>query len=142
MKIQFILFVLSLGFITACAPQKEITTKDQLYAITWQLEYMSGPRIAFEGLFPDKKPEIIFNKTTSEVTGNNSCNGYSAKYTLNGKSISFGEPGPSTMMYCGEGEPQFLAMIKKINGYSFDANGKLNLMINEVTMLRFKKLQK
>ncbi|MDC7999845.1 META domain-containing protein [Aequorivita todarodis] len=126
----------------ACGSKKEVNSSEQLYGTTWQLEYMSGPRIAFDGLFPNKKPEITFNKATSEVTGNNSCNGYSAKYTLNGKSISFGEPGPTTMMYCGEGEPQFLNMMKKINGYSFDADGKLNLMIGEVPMMRFKKVEK
>lgn len=146
MKIQSILFVLCLCLITACGSQKEMTgsdkmpNSDQLYDTNWQLEYMSGPRIAFDGLFPDKKPEITFNKSTSEVTGNNSCNAYSASYTLNGTSISFGEPGPTTKMYCGEGEKQFLSMMEKINTYSFDADGKLNLMINEVPMMRFKKV--
>ncbi|PWI28939.1 META domain-containing protein [Flavobacteriaceae bacterium LYZ1037] len=142
MKIQSILLVLILSLTTACSSKKEKANIDQLYDTTWQLEYMSGPRIAFDGLFPDKKPELTFNKETSEVSGNNSCNGYSAKYTLEGNSISFGEPGPTTMMFCGEGEPQFLAMMKKINAYSFDADGKLNLMIDDVPMMRFKKIQK
>lgn len=141
MKIQSILFVLFLFFVTSCGTQKEMTKSDQLYGTTWQLEYMSGPRIAFNGLFPNKKPEITFNKATSEVTGNNSCNGYFAKYTLSDKSISFGDPGPTTMMFCGEGEPQFLNMMKKINAYSFDADGKLNLMIDDVPMMRFKNSQ-
>lgn len=132
------LFILILG---SCASTKN-PGEEKLYGTTWQLEYMSGPRIAFEGLFPDKKPEIMFNKATSEVTGNNSCNGYTAEYALDGKSISFGEPGPTTMRYCGEGEPQFLNMMKKIDGYSFDADGKLNLMIGDVPMMRFKKIQK
>ncbi|MFL0353169.1 META domain-containing protein [Xanthomarina sp. GH4-25] len=142
MKIQSILFLLFLSLISACGSKKEKASIDQLYGNTWQLEYMSGPRIAFDGLFPDKKPELTFNKETSEVSGNNSCNGYSAKYTLEGNSISFGEPGPTTMMFCGEGEPQFLAMMKKINAYDFDADGKLNLMIEDVPMMRFKKTQK
>lgn len=140
MKTQSIVFVLFLSLVMACGSQKEMTKTDQLYNATWQLEYMSGPRIAFEGLFPDKKPELTFNKESNEVTGNSSCNGYSAPYTLNGMSISFGEPCPSTMMYCGEGEQQFRNMMKKINAYSFDADGKLNLMLNEVPMMRFKKV--
>ena len=110
-----------------------------LYSSTWELEYLSGPRIAFEGLYPDKKPQITFNKDTKKVVGNNGCNGYNADYTLNGNSIYFGEPGPSTLMYCGEGETFFLNTIKKINSYSIDKDGKLNLMMNEVTMMRFKK---
>lgn len=103
---------------------------------------MSGTRIAFEDLFPDKKLKIKFNKSTSEATGNNSCNGYSAKYTLDDKSISFGDPDPTTMMFCGEGAPQFLNMMKKINVYSFDADGKLNLIIDDMPMMHFKKTQK
>lgn len=138
MKIKSMVFLLVL--LTACGSQKKISGSEQLYGTTWQLEYMSGPRIAFDGLFPDKKPELTFDKTTGKATGNNSCNGYSASYTLEGKSISFGEPGPTTMMFCGQGEQQFLQMMKKIDAYSFDADGKLNLMLGDVPMLRFKKI--
>ena len=106
---------------------------------SWELEYLSGPRIAFQGLFPDKKPWITFNQTTRKVEGNSSCNGYAAKYTSEGNHISFGEPDPTTMMYCGEGENFFLNTMKKVNQYTIDADGKLNLMMDEVPMMRFKK---
>lgn len=125
--------------ISSCATTKNMDGS-KLFNTTWELEYISGTRIAFDGLFPDKKPRISFNKATSEVSGNNSCNGYSAKYTLDGTNLSFGEPGPTTMMYCGEGEKQFLNMIKKINKYNFDEEGKLNLMADNVSMMRFKKV--
>ncbi|MDW5290361.1 META domain-containing protein [Formosa sp. PL04] len=124
--------------IVSCATKNNIDG-DELYRTTWELEYISGPRIAFEGLYPDKKPKITFDKTTHRVSGNNSCNGYSADYTLSGNSISFGDPGPSTLMFCGEGETVFMNMIKKINKYSLDQDGKLNLMIDNVPMMRFKK---
>jgi len=116
------------------------TNSKELFSSTWELEYMSGPRIAFDGLFPDKKPFIKFNEATSEVNGNASCNGYASKYTLNGSAISFEEPGPTTMMYCGNGEGQFLNMIKKIDKFSIDKDHKLNLMIGDVPMMRFKKI--
>ncbi|RSK41347.1 META domain-containing protein [Mangrovimonas spongiae] len=118
------------------------SNKETLYGSTWELEYISGPRIAFNGLYPNKKPQITFNKDSQKVEGNNSCNGYSAEYTIDGNTISFGEPGPTTMMFCGQGEKVFLTTIKKINSYSFDANGKLNLMIDDITMMRFHKTQK
>lgn len=119
---------------------KSTTTTDNLYNTSWELDYISGPKIAFSGLYPDKKPQITFNKTTNNVEGNSGCNGYIAEYTLNGNSISFGEPGPTTMMYCGEGEQTFLSTIKKINTYSFDDEGKLVLMLDDVAMMRFKKV--
>lgn len=134
-----LLLAIFMSIISSCAPKKDMKD-NMLYNITWELEYISGPRIAFEGLFPDKKPYISFDKETSEVKGNNSCNGYTAKYTLDGSSLSFGEPGPTTMMFCGEGEKIFLNMMKKINKYSFDSEGKLNLLLNDVPMMRFKKL--
>ncbi len=125
--------------ISDCSSNKK-SPNDQLFNTTWELEYLSGPRIAFNGLYPDKKPTISFNKTTNKVEGSNSCNGYSAKYNLNGNDISFGEPDPTTMMYCGEGEQIFLNTIKKVNKYNIGTDGTLNLLIDDVYMMRFKKI--
>ena len=135
--IHYTLTTVILLIITSCA-----TTKNsKLYGNNWQLEYISGTKIAFQRLYPNKKPTIKFNKETHKVLGNNSCNGYSANYTIKDSSIYFSEPGPSTMMYCGEGEQAFLKMMEKVNRFSFDDNGKLNLMLDNVTMLRFKKVK-
>lgn len=124
-------------FITACNSSKSST--EALYDTQWELEYLSGPKIAFQALFPDKKPHITFNKETQQVQGNNGCNGYSASVTVDGNSISFGEAGPSTLMYCGEGETHFKNAIKKVNAYKIDEEGKLHLLLDDVTMMRFKK---
>jgi len=130
-------------FISSCSTVKSTKTGESLSNATWELEYISGPRIAFEGLYPNKKPQITFNTKTNDVSGTSSCNGYSAKYTSNGKTISFGEPGPTTMMFCeGGGERTFLQMIKKVDNYSIDNDGKLNLNIGKVPMMRFKKSTK
>lgn len=126
--------------ISSCTTVKNAKTTDNLSNTTWELEYISGPRIAFEGLYPNKKPQIVFNTTNKEVSGTSSCNGYMAKYTSDDKTISFGEPGPTTMMFCeGGGEQTFLQMMRKVNNYSIDNDGKLNLNIDEVPMMRFKK---
>tara|TARA_R110000796_G_scaffold252631_3_gene389388 strand:- start:46316 stop:46741 length:426 start_codon:yes stop_codon:yes gene_type:complete len=135
----FLVFTLLLIF-TSCTSTKKMASEN-LYNTTWELDYISGPRIAFTGLYPDKKPRITFNKSTQKVEGNNSCNGYSATYTLKDDTISFGEPGATTMMYCGEGEKIFLNTIKKVNKYEIDASNNLNLMIDDITMLRFKKIE-
>lgn len=132
-------------FLSSCSSIKHVDTlppkigSQALYDHTWELEYISGIRIAFEGLFPDKKPFLKFDDTENIVRGNAGCNGYSATYEKEGDNISFSDPGPSTLMYCGEGEQQFLDMMKKINRYSLDENGKLNLMIDDIPLMRFKK---
>lgn len=110
-----------------------------LYDHSWQLEYMSNTPIALDSLFGDNKPHLAFDDIQNIVRGNGGCNGYSATYEKEGDNISFSDPGPSTLMYCGEGEQQFLSMMKKINRYSLDENGKLNLMIDDIPLMRFKK---
>jgi len=134
--------VLTLLF-ASCTASKETASAANLYDTTWELEYISGPRIAFEGLYPNKKPQLTFNQTETKVYGNNGCNGYSAPYTLNGKTLTFGEAGPSTMMFCdGGGEQQFLKQIKLITSYSIDKDGKLNLIQGDIPVMRFKKVAK
>ena len=108
-----------------------------LYGPEWELEYLSGPRIAFEALFPDRLPVIAFDQASGQVMGNSGCNGYTAPFELKGSSIRFGEEGPSTLMYCGEGENFFRATMRKIDGWNIDEQGRLNLLIGEVPMMRF-----
>jgi hypothetical protein len=43
------------------------------------------------------------------------------------------------MQFCGEGEKFFLDMMRKINKYSIDQNGRLNLMVDDVFKMRFKE---
>ncbi|KAF2510839.1 META domain-containing protein [Flavobacterium zhairuonense] len=127
----------------SCMASKGANNGGDLFGSTWELEYISGPRIAFEGLYPNKKPEITFDQKETKVFGNNGCNGYSAPYTLKGNSLTFGEPGPSTLMFCdGGGEQQFLQQMKKITSYSIDKDGKLILNEGDVAMMRFKKVAK
>ncbi|WP_370214352.1 META domain-containing protein [Mesoflavibacter profundi] len=137
MKIYQTLLLLSILLITSCSTTKQAS----LYDTSWELEFISGTRIAFNGLYPNKKPRIQFNKDLQKAQGNNSCNGYSAEYTLKENSISFGQPDPTTMMFCGEGEQAFLKMMRQVNRYSFDNDGKLNLMLDNVTLLRFNKVE-
>jgi len=138
MRISVILLFSAVLLAESCDGPK--SSEEMLFGPTWELEYISGPRIAFHGLFPNKKPQIAFNKESGEVFGTDSCNGYTADYKLEGNSISFGDPGPTTMMFCGGSERQFLEMMKKIDGYAVE-DGKLNLLIGEIPMMRFKKVE-
>lgn len=105
---------------------------------TWELNYISGPRIAFEGLFPNKKPTLIFNLPNEEATGNGGCNGYSVKIKVDGNKISFGD-ALSTMMACeGNGEPLYFKTLKTITAYSINEN-TLNLIMGDIAVMRFSK---
>lgn len=110
---------------------------------TWELEYITGPRIAFNGLFPENKPQMTFNTAKNEVSGTTGCNGFATKYTLDGQVIKFNENFPMTMRYCeGGGEQVFLKMMKEVNHYYIDNEGKLFLNKDDIPMMRFKKVIK
>ncbi|MEQ8419028.1 MAG: META domain-containing protein [Arenibacter algicola] len=140
MKKNYILISTFIVLVIGSCTTTKNTNSNDLYDSLWELEYISGTRIAFNGLYPERKPVISFNKATGKITGNNSCNGYTADFTIKGDNIDIGEPGPTTMMYCGDGEQQFLNMMEKINSISIDKEGKLNLMIGEISMMRYRKV--
>lgn len=131
-----ILLIVSPLIISGCSSQE-----GHLFNATWELEFISVPRIAFKGLYPKNKPVITFNQKTNKVEGTNSCNGYSADFKVAEAKISFGEPSPTTMQFCGQGERVFLNMIKKVNAYHIDDEHKLNLKIDDVIMMRFKSIK-
>lgn len=103
---------------------------------TWVLNYISGPRITFEGLYPGKKPLISFNFAERIIMGNNSCNGFSAKYVMSGDTIHFAD-GLQTMMHCeGVGEETFMNMLKKVNRF-VHTDSTLTFLTDDVAVMRF-----
>lgn len=136
-KLTLLLILIVSVFTVSCSTTMT-GDKSKLAAKTWELEYITGPRITFEGLFPDRKPMISFAQETNMVTGNSGCNGYQTKYTLRGNMISFAEPELSTMMYCGDGETVFRKTMAQIDQYRIEADGKLVLMMGDTVMMRFK----
>ena len=140
------LWLLSI-LVSACCSTKTIdgkstAGKSDFYDYAWELEFISGPRIAFDGLYPDKKPFIMFKEAENQFEGNTSCNGYSGKYTKKENSIKFGD-AIKTMIFCeGGGEETYLKMLGKVNRFAFDSDGKLLLLVDDVPMMRFKKIAK
>jgi len=106
---------------------------------TWELYYISGRRIAFEGLYPDKKPTITINVDSNRINGSTSCNVFSGNLKTNRSRINFDAPMAKTMMACpGEGERAFLEILKKITSYALnDNNNILTFNMGDVAMMRF-----
>lgn len=111
---------------------------EQALAGTWELDHISGPRIAFDGLYPNKKPTITFDLSSKKVSGNSSCNNYNGAFKTENNHISFG-PLASTKMACeGSGESVYFSTLEKIT--SFDVNGNtLTLIMGDIAMMRFQK---
>lgn len=119
-----------------------LKTSTQLSNSTWELEYVTGPKIAFNGLFPESKTQITFNIEKKEVSGTTGCNSFTTKFTLDGQTIKFDENFPITMRYCeGGGEQVFLKMLKEVNIYYINNEGKLFLNNGDIPLMRFKKIK-
>ena len=144
-KTLFLSLILLSVFASGCCSKKDTDAKSandkpNFYGTTWELEYISGPRIAFEGLYPEEKPTLVFTEKESTYGGNSSCNGYSGKFTKKENTITFGD-AIKTMRFCeGGGEGTFLGMLGKVNKFAIDSDGKLLLLIDDVPMMRFKKI--
>ena len=132
----FLIIVLSFS---SCGTT-EIIPVEKLAVNSWQLDYISGTRIAFDGLYPGNVPEISFNFNNSEISGSTSCNSFSTKFTINGTQIDISEEAVMTMMACpGEGEQRFLDMLEKVDSYKFNEAGKLVFQMDGVDVMRFSK---
>ena len=72
-KIILTLTILCLMFIS-CNSIKTSNAKRALLEGTWELNYITEPRMAFGELFPNKKPTIIFDLKENRISGNAMCN--------------------------------------------------------------------
>lgn len=104
---------------------------------SWELNYITGPRITFDGLYPDKKPTITFNLTDHKASGNSSCNNYNMAFTLDGNQIHFDDPVSTRMACQGAGEPTYFKTLKTVDRYSVTDDNTLNLIMGDMAVMRF-----
>jgi len=138
MKKIIFLILISTSVLTACKTMKKNQSASKLTG-EWVLNYITGPRIAFNGLYPNAKPTINFKENPEEISGNTSCNGFSCKLTINGNKMTIAEPGAMTMRYCeGGGEKVFLDMLQKVTGYDVQGN-TLVMLQGDIAVMRYTK---
>ncbi|MBL7740479.1 MAG: META domain-containing protein [Chitinophagaceae bacterium] len=147
---QALLFLAALiCFLTAChtprqstAVSKKVVANPAELNGAWQLNYIGGAKIAFEELYPGKKPQIVFDVTGSRISGNTGCNNFSGPVTIEGSKISFSQSLALTKMFCpDEGEMVFLETLKKVNLWAVTDTSTLNLIMGDIAMMRFTKLK-
>lgn len=103
---------------------------------SWTLDYISGPRIAFNGLYPNEKPFLTFDSANAKVSGHSSCNSLNGKITVVGSQLKFGALASTKMACAGGGESLFLQTLEKINSYSVHDN-TLTLIMGDIAVMRF-----
>ena len=139
----FLTFIVLISLFTACNSSKKTANAMQnTIALngTWELNYITGPRIAFDGLYPNKKPTITFDAATNKVNGNSSCNNFNGTLNATGNKISFKDPMAMTRMMCeGNGENTFMETLKKVDTWTVTDGNTLNLIMGDIAMMRFTK---
>ncbi|MDR6843487.1 META domain-containing protein [Flavobacterium granuli] len=137
-KIIVLMVFICMGFVSCSTPKTAV--KEVSIEGTWKLNYITGPKIAFDGLFPENKPTIIFDLKQNRFTGNNSCNQYFGALLTDGGKINFKDAKIAmTMMACeGDGDSVYMEALNKIESYTITDDGKtLNFLLGNVVMLRF-----
>lgn len=142
MKKVFILVLALAVVVAACTTKKNMGTKKDDLSGTWELDYISGPRIAFDGLYPNKKPFLKVEADSNRISGNTSCNSFFGKLNRDGHSISFKDGLGMTKMAClGQGESTFVSTLEKIDKYDITDEGKtLHLIMGDIALMRFKRI--
>lgn len=144
MKNLLVLTVLLCSLFFACKSTKNAatppTTADSAKLTgTWELNFITASRVAFNDLYPDKKPAITFNVTEGKINGNTGCNTFLGSLNVNSNKIDFTDPLALTRMACqGQGETVFLESLKKVDTYSIDGK-KLSFMSGGTETMRFEK---
>ncbi|MBB4801911.1 heat shock protein HslJ [Flavobacterium nitrogenifigens] len=143
-KIFTLVFFSLILFSCNSSKNKKTDTASKLDG-TWELNYITGPRITFDGLYPNKKPTINFDTKENRVSGNNSCNSYTGKLVVTDNKIDFTQPMAVTKMMCidNQGEQVYMNTLQKITSFDITDDGKtLNFISGDIAMMRFTKKEK
>ncbi|MDP4262971.1 MAG: META domain-containing protein [Bacteroidota bacterium] len=148
MKPILLAAVAGICFVIACKNGKQSTSiksavrNPSFLNGAWQLNYITGPQITFDGLYPEKKPQLVFDVASSHISGNTSCNSFAGAVALSGNKLSIDQSLITTKMFCpGDGETVFLETLKKIQSWSAKDAATLELLMDETPMMRFTKVQ-
>lgn len=142
-KIILLLALMGLVSNSCNSVKNNVSNSNVLLSGSWELSFISGSRITFEGLYPEKKPSITFDTINNITWGITGCNNFSGSYDRNGNAIKFAESMAVTRMICEEmqGEMTFLSVLYKINKWSIKDEGKtLELKMDDVVLMRFTKI--
>lgn len=143
MKKNIVALFISCCLLAACNSSKKTNTgisDSSKLDGAWELNYIDGSRIAFDGLYPDKKPIIKIDINNKTVSGNTGCNNFNGPLKVDGNKINFADPMAMTRMMCqGDGETVFIQTLQKINTWSVSDGNTLNLIVGDIAMMRFSK---
>jgi heat shock protein HslJ len=136
-KIVLITTIFSIFILIGCTNQ----TPTNFEGTSWKLDtYLST---IDHIVSPMSSTELNLEFKDGRISGSSGCNSFFAKYTVEGKSMSFGLIG-ATKMYCSnqgvmEQEQTYLMRLESVKSYKIEGN-KLSLVdTNGKTVLVYSK---
>ncbi|RZJ67552.1 MAG: META domain-containing protein [Flavobacterium sp.] len=131
-----LLFFLPILFVVSCKCKQKVPTING----SWTLEYLSAPGADFTKLYPNEKPTLNVDVVQNQASGKNGCNNFSGGVKVVGNLVTFDQNMITTKMFCpGDGERIFMGALFKANAYTFDSEGKLTLLNDDIAIMRFAK---
>lgn len=104
----------------------------------WTVEYIAGLSTPLSELGLLKTPIISFNQMDKKVSGNTSCNSFSAAYTQDGNNLQFGDLG-MTRMFCENSvETEFVNAIKSVTKFDI-LEDTLYLIADDIVVMKLEK---
>lgn len=143
MKKMFLTLIAFSAILVSCNTTQKMAKSENSLEGFWQLNYITGPKISFDGLYAETVPSVTFDLKENRFSGTNSCNRFSGSFTLDKNKISFkNDKTAMTMMACqGNGDQVFMSTLQKIDSYTITDNGKtLNFLMGDLIMMRFEKI--
>jgi heat shock protein HslJ len=138
-KITIALSLIMTIVLSSCSILKKSSSNNvvnQELSGTWVLTYITGPRITFEGLYPEKKPTITFDLEDKRISGNTICNSYGGSILLDKNKIKIEKPF-TTMMACpGNGESTYINTLLKVETFKVN-NDTLSFYMDDIEVMRF-----
>ena len=108
----------------------------------WQLTYVSDNTMPFDVMFPvERRPTIVFNSGSDEISGNTGFNTFSCPMTINSNGIAFADCTSSKLDCEGPGEAIFLKDLKNINNYTITDDNTLVFFTDDNTVMKFTRIK-
>lgn len=108
---------------------------------TWELVSIISETTPFSSLYPTIKPTLTFQAREKHISGSTGCNTFTGAYSLDGRTISFGNGITTTKMACqGNGEAVYIQRLTKTNTFFIKDQTTLMLLDGNVALLEFKKI--
>lgn len=137
-----ILLLLSFLFSGCYGTKEQVKKVQESLPGEWELVALVYEKNTLDGLFPGKRPRLVFDTEGTMVNGYNGCNTFSCPIFTNRLSLTFlTKKMKSTKMACSnDGEATFNKLLNSITSYRIDEQNELELFIKTQRIMTLRRV--